>query len=560
MNSDTIKKGMRRAPARAMLKATGLSDTDLDKPLIAIANTWTEVGPCNFHLRTLAERVKAGVCKAGGIPLQFNTIVVSDGISMGTEGMKASLISREVIADSIEVAVRGHCFDAVVAISGCDKTNPGALMALARLNLPSLLIYGGSIMPGQFEGRNVTIQDVFEGVGACLAGRMSEADLSTLESNACPGAGSCGGQFTANTMSIAATFLGMSPMGVNDLPAMDPRKLIAAERCGELIMKLLAEDIRPDQILTRQSLENAVAAVAATGGSTNAVLHLLAIAQEAGVPLELDDFDRISARTPVITDLQPIGKYMAPDLEAAGGFRLVAKFLMEGMKIKDTLTVSGNTLFAEAREAIETPGQQVVRPTGKPFKAEGGIVILHGGLAPDGAVMKLSGSVHNEFIGSAKVFDCEEDAFVAIQERLIEPGDAVVIRYVGPKGAPGMPEMLQVTGALVGAGLSKDVALITDGRFSGATHGIVVGHVAPEAAAKGAIAFIRDGDRIVINVGERKIDVHADLNARMTGWHPPVSRYKSGSFAKYARDVSSASEGAVTGVFKQLATVVTSGS
>jgi dihydroxy-acid dehydratase len=551
MKSDAIKKGMRRAPARAMFKAIGLTDSDLEKPLVAIANTWTEAGPCNYHLRTLSERVKAGVRKAGGTPLEFNTIVISDGISMGTEGMKASLVSREVIADSIELTVRGHCFDAVVAITGCDKTNPGALMALARLNIPSLMIYGGSIMPGDFQGKHVTIQEVFEGVGACLAGRMSAEDLAELESSACPGAGSCGGQFTANTMSTAATFLGMSPMGVNDLPALDPRKLAAAEQCGELVMKLLADNLCPKEIITRHALENAIAAVAATGGSTNAVLHLLAIAREAGVPLELDDFDRISAKTPVIADLKPIGSYMAPDLEAAGGFRLVAKVLMDGKAITDALTVTGRKIFEEAKEAIETPGQLVVRSTDRPFKPEGGLAIMRGSLAPEGSVMKLSGTEKAQFTGPAKVFDSEEDAFQAIQADKIKAGDAVLIRYVGPKGAPGMPEMLAVTGALVGAGLGGKVALITDGRFSGATHGMVVGHVAPEAASGGPLAFVKDGDQISIDIKNRKLDVLSNLESRKTGWQAPACSYQSGVFAKYVRTVSSASEGATTGVFTQ---------
>lgn len=549
MNSDNIKKGMRRAPARAMLKATGLSNEDLEKPLVAIANTWTEAGPCNYHLRDIAEKVKAGVRQAGGTPMEFNTIVVSDGISMGTEGMKASLVSREVIADSIEVVVRGHSFDAVVAITGCDKTNPGALMALARLNLPSMMIYGGSIMPGQFQGRPVTIQDVFEGVGACLAGKLTAQEMDELESNACPGAGSCGGQFTANTMSTAATFLGMSPMGVNDIPALDPRKLKVAEQCGELIMKLLAENMTPDKIITRQSLENAVASVAATGGSTNAVLHLLAIAREAGVDLTLEDFDRISARTPVMADLKPIGNYMAPDVETAGGFRLLAKFMMDGKLIKDTPTVSLKTMFEEAAGAVEKTGQKVMRPASNPFKPEGGIAIIWGDLAPEGAVMKLSGRESNEFTGPARVFDSEEESFIAIQEGKIKPGDVVIIRNVGPKGAPGMPEMLQITGALSGSGFSDQVALITDGRFSGATRGIVIGHVAPEAATGGPIAFVQDGDMIEINIKSRRMNVRADLKSRMTGWCAPACSYKSGVFAKYARTVSSASEGAVTGVF-----------
>jgi len=557
MGSDSMNKGMRRAPARAMFKAIGLTDADLQKPLVAIANTWTEAGPCNYHLRSLSEKVKEGVRKGGGTPLEFNTIVISDGISMGTEGMKASLVSREVIADSIELAVRGHCFDAVVAITGCDKTNPGALMALARLKLPSLMLYGGSIMPGHFQGKDVTIQDVFEGVGACLNGTMSLDALADLEAHACPGAGSCGGQFTANTMSTAATFLGMSPMGVNDIPAMDPRKLAAAEHCGQMVMRLLAENLCPDKVITRQSLENAIASVAATGGSTNAVLHLLAIAREASCELLLEDFDRISAQTPVICDLKPTGRFTAPDVDTAGGYRLIAKFLMEGNLIKDTLTVTGRTMFEEALDAVESPGQEVVRPVNRPFKPEGGIVILWGSLAPEGCVMKRSGKEASRFEGPARVFDNEEDAFLAIEDRTIKPGDVVIIRYVGPKGAPGMPEMLQVTGALVGAGLSDKVALITDGRFSGGTHGIVVGHVVPEAAVGGPIAFVQDGDQITIDIQARKLSVKCDLKSRSIGWRPPTCSYRSGVFAKYVRSVSSASEGAVTGVFDQSRASVT---
>jgi dihydroxy-acid dehydratase len=549
-NSDTLIEGMSRAPARAMFKATGLTNEDLRKPLVAIANTWTEAGPCNYHLRDIAEKVKEGVRRAGGTPLEFNTIVVSDGISMGTEGMKASLISREVIADSIEVAVRGHLFDAVIAVTGCDKTNPGALMALARLNLPSLMIYGGSIMPGHFHNHDVTIQDVFEAVGACAAGRMTAQELDDLESHACPGAGSCGGQFTANTMSIAATFLGMSPMGVNDVPALDPRKLSLAEECGQIVMNLFKGDVRPKQIMTRQAFENAIAAFAGTGGSTNAVLHLLAIAREAGVPLTLDDFDRIANHTPIITDLKPYGRFVAPDLDAAGGFRLVAKRLMEGRLIKDAPTVSGKTLFQEAAKAVETPGQEVVRTTDKPLKPVGGIAILRGSLAPEGCVMKLAGHETLSFSGPARVFDSEQEAFDSLQEGGIKIGDVVIIRYVGPKGAPGMPEMLGVTGAIVGAGLGDKVALITDGRFSGATHGLMVGHVAPEAAVGGPIACVHNGDKITIDVKNRRLDVDADIKQRSQSWQKPKARYQTGAFAKYAASVSSASEGAVTGFFE----------
>jgi len=551
MYSDGIKKGPHRAPARAMFKATGLTDADLEKPLVAIANTWTEVGPCNFHLRELAEKVKEGVRKAGGTPLEFNTIVVSDGISMGTEAMKASLVSREVIADSIELCVRGHMFDAVVALSACDKTIPATLMALARLDLPSLMLYGGSIMPGQYEGHDVTIQDVFEAVGACAAGRMTAEQLKQMENGACPGAGACGGQFTANTMSTAATFLGMSPMSANDVPAKDPRKFAVAERCGTLVMELLEKNVRPSQIITRGALENAIASVVATGGSTNAVLHLLAIAREMGVPLCIDDFDRISAKTPIIADLKPGGRFTAPDMETAGGQRLLAKRLRDAGHIVDGPTVTGRSLFEEAEEAAETPGQQVLTTFEKPLKPMGGIGILRGSLAPEGCVVKLSGHNRTKFVGPARVFDTEDAAFAAVQSGGIKSGDVVVIRYVGPKGGPGMPEMLGVTGAIVGAGLSDSVSLITDGRFSGATYGFMVGHVSPEAAAGGPIAFIEDGDLIEIDVEKRSIDVHADLTSRQaeSNWQPKEHAYKSGVFAKYAHLVSSASEGAVTSSF-----------
>lgn len=546
MNSDAIKKGIHRAPARAMLKATGLTDEDLSKPLVAIANTWTEAGPCNFHLRDIAEAVKQGVREAGGTPLEFNTIVVSDGISMGTEAMKASLVSREVIADSIELAVRGHMFDAVVAISGCDKTIPGTIMALSRLDLPGLMIYGGSIMPGSFQGRDVTVQDVFEAVGACMAGRMTAGELNDLENRACPGAGACGGQFTANTMSTAATFLGISPMGVNEIPATDPRKLDAARECGHRVMDLFKQNVRPSHIITRDSLDNAVMSVATTCGSTNAVLHTLAIARESGVPLTIDDFDRLSEKTPVFVDMKPAGRFTAPDLEKAGGMALVAKRLKEAGLLKNTMTVSGKTLFEHAEEAKETAGQQVVRAVAQPLKKSGGIAILRGSLAPEGCVVKLAGHETRHFQGTARVFDTESSAFDAVMNNKIVAGDVIVIRYVGPKGAPGMPEMLAVTGALVGAGLGDKVALVTDGRFSGASHGLVIGHVAPEAAAGGPIAHVRDGDQITINIDERVIDVNANLAPRAAEWKPPKAVYASGVFAKYARLVSSASEGAVT--------------
>ena len=546
MRSDAIKKGLSRAPARAMLKATGLTDADLERPFVAVINTWAEVTPCNFHLRRLAEKVKEGIRAAGGTPIEFNTIVVSDGISMGTEGMKASLVSREVIADSIELVVRGHFFDAVVALSGCDKTIPGTVMALARLDLPSLMLYGGSILPGQFQGRDVTIQDVFEAVGACATGRITSKELGELENKACPGAGACGGQFTANTMSTAISMLGMSPMGANDIPALDARKDKAAFRCGQLVLDVLRNDLRPSRIITRPALENAIAAVATTGGSTNAVLHLLAIAQEAGVPLVLDDFDTVASRTPLLVDLKPGGRFTAPDLDRAGGTRLVAKRLLDAGLLHDELTVTGRALFEEARAATETPNQQVVRPLTNPLKPTGGLAILRGSLAPEGCVVKLAGHERMQHTGPARVFDCEEAAFEAVQQRAIKPGDVVVIRYEGPKGGPGMREMLAVTGALVGQGLDDSVALLTDGRFSGATHGLMVAHVAPEAANGGPIAFVRDGDSITFDVAQRRLDVAANLEERRAGWQPPRPRYKSGVMAKYAQLVSSASQGAVT--------------
>jgi len=546
MQSDAIKKGIARAPARAMLKATGLTDADLAKPLVAIANTWTEVTPCNFHLRALAEKVKEGIRAAGGTPIEFDTITISDGITMGTEGMKASLISREVIADSIELFVRAHAFDAVIALCGCDKTIPGTVMALTRLNLPSLSLYGGSIMPGRFKGQDVTIQDVFEAVGACAAGKMTEKELNELEGLACPGAGACGGQYTANTMATAITFLGISPMGANEVPAVDPRKSQVAIDCGKLVMELLKKDIRPMQIITRASLANAIASVAATGGSTNAVLHLLAIARDAGVPLKLDDFDKIFAKTPVLADLKPGGHFTAPDMSAAGGMRLLGKHLKEAGLLQDGPTVSGRSLFAEIAEAHETPNQKVIRPLSNPLKKEGGLAILRGSLAPEGCVVKLSGHERLYHQGPARVFDSEEAAFEAVQQRKVQAGDVVVIRYEGPKGGPGMREMLAVTGALVGQGLGDSIALITDGRFSGATHGLMVGHVAPEAANGGPIAMVRDGDTITLDVKARELNVDADLAERRTHWKPPAPRYKTGVMAKYAKLVSSASEGAVT--------------
>ena len=550
LKSHDLLVGPARAPARAMLKAVGFTDEDLSHPIIGVANTWIEVMPCNFHLRRLSERVKAGIRAAGGTPIEYNTIAVSDGISMGTEGMKASLISREVIADSIELVARGHLFDAVVALSGCDKTIPGTVMALARLNVPSLMLYGGSIMPGHFQGHDVTIQDVFEAVGKHASGKMTNAELKDLEDHACPGPGACGGQFTANTMAIAFEFLGMSPMGRNGVPAMDKRKDDVAFECGKLVMDLLKQDLRPRQIITRKSLENAIAAVATTGGSTNAVLHLLAIAREAGVRLTIDDFDKINRRVPLLADLKPGGRFAAADLYAAGGTTLVAKRLLDaGILHGNQPTVTGRTIGEEAKEATETPGQQVLRPLSHPIKTTGGLVILKGNLAPEGCVVKVAGHSMMHFRGQAKVYDREEDAFVAVKAGQIKPGDVVVIRYEGPSGGPGMREMLGVTAAIVGAGLGDSVALLTDGRFSGATHGLMAGHVAPEAVRGGPIAAVKNGDPIVFDIAKRQLHLEVsakDIKARLKKVKQPVPRYASGVMAKYARHVSSASEGAVT--------------
>jgi dihydroxy-acid dehydratase len=546
MRSDAIKKGLNRAPARAMLKAMGLTDQDIERPLVAVANTWTEVTPCNVHLRDLAVKVKEGIRDAGGTPIEFNTITISDGITMGSEGMRASLVSREIVADSIELVVNGHLLDAVVAISGCDKTIPGTVMALARLDLPSLMLYGGSIQAGSFRGRDVTIQDVFEAVGACAAGIMTEKDLQSLENVACPGAGACGGQYTANTMSTAMAFLGISPMGANEVPATDPRKPDAAYQCGKLVMDLVKRGCTARQILTRASLENAIASVAATAGSTNAVLHLLAIAREAGVALEIDDFERISARTPVLADLKPGGRFTAPDVDRAGGLRVLAKRLFEGGFLQDAPTVSGRTLSEEAASASETRGQEVFRPLDAPIKARGGIGIVRGTLAPEGAVVKLAGHERTHHQGPARVFDSEEEAFQAVQEGRIVPGDVVIIRYEGPRGGPGMREMLAVTSAIIGRGLGDSVVLVTDGRFSGATHGFMVGHVTPEAAEGGPIALVRDFDRVTLDVGTGRLDVEADLASRKASWKRPEPRYTGGVMAKYAKLVAPASEGAVT--------------
>ena len=549
-NSKTLTEGPDRAPARAMLRAVGLVDEDFHKPLIAVANTWSEVTPCNYHLRELADSVKQGIREAGGTPIEFNTIVVSDGISMGTEGMKASLISREVVADSIELAVRGHLFDGVIALSGCDKTIPGCVMALARLNLPSLMLYGGSIMPGEFHGKPVSIQDVFEAVGSHARGKMSAEELTELERRACPGAGACGGQFTANTMAIAFEFLGISPMGFNGIPALDPKKKQVSKECGQLLINLLKKGLRPQDIITRQALENAIAAIATTGGSTNGVLHLLSIAHELSVPLHIDDFDTINRKVPLLADLKPGGQYMAADLYQAGGTPLVAKWLMEAGHLHgDQITVTGRTLKEEAASAKETPGQQVLHTVANPIKPSGGLVILKGNLAPEGCVVKVAGHKKLTHTGPAKVFEGEEEAFKAVQQGGIEDGDVVVIRYEGPQGGPGMREMLGVTSAIVGAGLGESVALLTDGRFSGATHGLMAGHVAPEAAKGGPIAAVQNGDVITMDITNRRLDVELsdqDIQTRLKKWTPPRPHYASGVMAKYAKLVSSASQGAVT--------------
>ena len=548
--SHTLLSGPDRAPARAMLKAVGFTDEDLSRPIIGVANTWIEVMPCNFHLRRLSERVKAGIRAAGGTPIEYNTIAVSDGISMGTEGMKASLISREVIADSIELVARGHLFDGVVALSGCDKTIPGTVMALARLNLPSVMLYGGSIMPGQFQGHDVTIQDVFEAVGKHASGRMTDAELKDLEDHACPGPGACGGQFTANTMAIAFEFLGISPMGRNGVPAMDQKKDDVAFECGKMVMDLLKRDLRPRQIITRKSLENAIAAVATTGGSTNAVLHLLAIAREANIKLSIDDFDKINRKVPLLADLKPGGRFTASDLYAAGGTTLVAKRLLEaGILHANQPTVTGRTIGEEAQDAKETSGQQVLRSLSNPIKQTGGLVILRGNLAPEGCVVKVAGHSIMTFRGPAKVYNREEDAFAAVQSHKIKAGDVVVIRYEGPSGGPGMREMLGVTAAIVGAGLGDSVALLTDGRFSGATHGLMAGHVAPEAIKGGPIGAVKNGDIIVFDIAKRTLTVELsqkEIKSRLKKIKQPLPHYTSGVMGKYARHVSSASEGAIT--------------
>jgi dihydroxy-acid dehydratase len=549
--SALLVEGPHRAPARAMLKAAGYSDKDLSRPLIGIANTWIEIGPCTYHLRDLAGYVREGIRAAGGTPMEFNTVSISDGITMGTAGMRMSLVSRELIADSIEMVVDGNQLDGVIALVGCDKTIPGAAMALARIDVPGVILYGGSIAPGHNHGRDVTIQDVFEAVGAHAAGRLSDKDLTALENVACPGAGACGGQFTANTMAGVCEFLGLSPLGANNVPALDKAKHGVARAAGQLAVDLVRRGLKPRQILTTDAFENAIASVVATGGSTNAVLHLMAIAREAGVALDLEAFNRISASVPWLTDLKPAGRFVATDLHHAGGTPLVAKRLIELGALKGgARTVTGRTLAEEAAAATETPGQQVVRPLTNPLAPTGGLMILRGTLAPEGAVMKVAGHTRHSHRGPARVFDSEEATFEAVRSGRINPGDVVVIRHEGPKGGPGMREMLAITGAIIGAGLGDSVALVTDGRFSGATHGYMVGHVAPEAAAGGPIALVRDGDTIVIDEASRRIDLDvaaSELAERKAHWSAPPPRATRGVLAKYARLVSSAAQGAVTG-------------
>ena len=550
LNSYTITQGRDRAPARSMLKAIGFTDEDLKKPIIGVANTWIETMPCNYNLRELAKHVKAGIRAAGGTPMEFNTVAISDGITMGTEGMKASLVSRDLIADSIELVGRGHMFDGIVALVACDKTIPGAAMALLRLNVPGVVLYGGSIKPGHYKGRDLTIQDVFEAVGSNAAGKIDDAELLAIENAACPGAGACGGQYTANTMATVMEMIGLSPMNTASVPQVDPRKDNVAYRCGEVIMNAVKNNILPRSVVTRQAFENAIAAVAATGGSTNAVLHLLALAHEAGVELSIDDFQTISARTPLLVDLKPAGRFVAVDVDNAGGWPVVAKRLSDGGYVHGgALTVTGRTFAEEANDAKETPGQEVIRPLSKPIKSTGGLVILKGSLAPEGGVIKVTGIDRKSQRGPARVFEREEDAMHAVTGGKIKAGDILVIRYEGPRGGPGMREMLGVTSAIVGAGLSDSVALLTDGRFSGATRGFMVGHVAPEAAVGGPIAAVKDGDSIFLDIENRKIELEIpaeELAARLKAWSAPAVKYRSGVFLKYVNSVGSAAQGAVT--------------
>jgi dihydroxy-acid dehydratase len=551
LRSYAITQGPGRAPARAMLKAIGFSDEDLRKPLIGIANTWIETMPCNFNLRELAARVKEGVRAAGGTPMEFNTIAISDGVTMGTEGMKASLVSRDLIADSIELCSRGHMFDGLVCLVACDKTIPGAAMAMLRLNIPGVLLYGGSILPGKYQGRDLTVQDVFEAVGAHAAGRISDAELLAIENAACPGAGACGGQFTANTMATVMELIGLSPLNTAAVPQVDSRKDEVGRLCGRVAVEAVRRDLTPRRICTRAAFENAIASVAATGGSTNAVLHLLAMAREAGVPLAIDDFQTVSERTPLLVDLKPAGRFVAVDVDKAGGIGVIARRLVDGGYADGAaLTVTGRTLGEEAAAAVETPGQEVIRPLANPLKTSGGLVILKGNLAPEGSVLKVTGIDRTAQRGPARVFECEEDAMQAVLAGRIRAGDVVVIRYEGPRGGPGMREMLGVTGAIVGAGLSESVALLTDGRFSGATRGFMVGHVAPEAFSGGPIAAVREGDTIAIDIAARTITLEVpaeEIADRLRDFTPPAPKYPAGVFAKYVRLVGSASEGAVTG-------------
>ena len=549
--SSTIVDGPSRAGARAMYKAVGYDDEALSRPLIGIANTWTEIGPCNYHLRRLAEFVKQGVRDAGGTPLEYNTVTISDGITMGVEGMKTSLVSREVIADSIELVARGHMLDGLVAMVGCDKTTPGAVMALGRLDIPSLVFYGGSIMPGKLDGKDITVQDVYEAIGAHAKGNIDDARLKAIENAACPGAGACGGQFTANTMATAVEILGIAAMGSGSVPATDPKKTDVAVEMGSLAVDLVRRNLTPSQIVTRRSLDNAIASIATTGGSTNGVLHCLAIAHEYGFDLELEEIQDISSRTPLMASLKPGGLFVATDLHRAGGIALIAQRLKQiGRLNEDCLTVTGRSIGEEADRAVETAGQEVVRPADKPIKRSGGLVILRGNLAPDGSVVKLAGHERSTHTGPARIFDGEDRVLSAIQADEIKEGDVLVIRYEGPVGGPGMREMLQVTGAIVGAGLGESVALITDGRFSGATRGLMIGHVAPEAAKGGAIGIVREGEEITIDTETRRVDVNLseeEIATRMEAWEAPPPSYTSGVMAKYAKLVSSASRGAVTG-------------
>src|SRR6184192_399776 len=545
--SRTLYQGRDRAAARSFLHAIGLSAEDIDKPFVGVSNCWLETGPCNYGLRELAEPLKRGIKAAGANPMEFNTIAISDGITMGTEGMKTSLVSREVIADSIELVARGHMFDALVTLCACDKTIPASAMALARIDRPGFLLYGGSIMAGSWRGKQVAVGDVYEAIGAAAAGKTTDADLAELELVACPGAGACGGQYTANTMSMVMEVIGLSPVGFNSIPATDPEKHRAAERLGALALQVLDQDLRPSRILTRPAFDNAIAAVAASGGSTNAVLHLLALAREVGVDLAIDEIDRISRRTPLLCDLKPGGRFAAIELHRAGGIALLTKRLIEGGYVDgDALTVTGRTLGEECEHVAETAKQEVVAPLSRPLRSEGGIVVLKGNLAPEGAVVKVTQHTPTSHRGPARVFNREEDAFAAVTSGRIKTGDVVVIRYEGPRGGPGMREMLQVTAAIVGEGLGESVAMVTDGRFSGATRGLMVGHVAPEAAVRGPLAALRDGDVITIDVPSRKLTVEGvDIESRLTDWSPPEPHYRKGVLARYALLVGSASEGAM---------------